>query len=98
MPRAIERLIERFVRGTDAQTRATLRSRFWARAQSDSGSAEAWLETDEGYELTAQASVHSVERVLETKPVGLLTPSQAFGPDFVLELPNVQRLDALPAA
>ncbi len=49
-------------------------------------SAEAWLETCEGYRFTALAVVAVVERLFQTSLAGTLTPSQAFGADFVLAI------------
>jgi short subunit dehydrogenase-like uncharacterized protein len=92
-------IASRVLRGPDPAQRASLRSYLWARAADDLGnSAEAWLISAEGYAFTAQAAVPVVERVLQEKPAGALTPSQAFGPDFVLEIAGTQRLDALPPA
>jgi short subunit dehydrogenase-like uncharacterized protein len=47
------------------------------------------LVTPEGYTLTASAAVSCVERVLagESSP-GTLTPSMAFGSEFVTTLPD----------
>jgi hypothetical protein len=39
-----------------------------------------------------------VERVLAQRPVGALTPSLAFGADFVLSVEGTERFDALSAA
>jgi len=44
--------------------------------------------------LTAQAAVRAAERVLAGGvPTGFLTPSKAFGADFVLSLPDTRRED-----
>ena len=89
-------LVERFVQGPDAQARAQGRSFVWARAEDAQGkSAEAWLETLEGYAFTAAAAVRAVEKTLELSPSGALTPSRAFGSDFVLEIPQTRRLDTI---
>jgi short subunit dehydrogenase-like uncharacterized protein len=91
------RLVERTVKGPTPTQRSTGRSHVWARAASDDGrSAEAWLETLEGYAFTAKGGVRSVERILEERPKGALTPSLAFGPDFVLGIEHTRRLDVLP--
>ena len=39
------------------------------------------------------AGVRSVENVLDNHPKGALTPSLAFGKDFVLEIPETKRYD-----
>ena len=88
--------VEKSVKGPDAETRATARSYFWARVENDAGRfAEAWLETPEGYYLTALAGVRIVEKLLAGSIAGACTPAVAFGDDFVLELPNVLRFDQL---
>jgi short subunit dehydrogenase-like uncharacterized protein len=79
--------------------RQTDRSYVWARAADDSGrEAQAWLETPESYQFTAVAGVRSVEKILEDRPVGALTPALAFGADFVLEVEGTQRCDTLPGS
>jgi short subunit dehydrogenase-like uncharacterized protein len=82
--------------GPDEKLRAAGRSYIWARAANGAGAArEAWLETMEPYRLTAVAAVRCVERVLEIQPRGALTPALAFGPNFILELPETQRFDTI---
>ncbi len=92
-----QRLIERRVKGPDEAARAKGRSHVWARATDAQGhSAEAWLSTLEGYAFTAASAVLCVERTLEAEGLkGALTPSRAFGADFVLQIPDTRRLDAL---
>ena len=88
------RLIERRVSGPDADARARGRSYLWARARAPDGrSAEAWLETLEGYALTARTGVLAVEGVLAGAPHGALTPARAFGKDFVLGVEGTRRID-----
>lgn len=88
----LARTIEQRVQGPDAQTRQTARAFVWARAtNADGQTAEAWLETVEAYRLTAEAAVRAAERVLEGGVVGALSPAQAFGPDFILEIEGTQR-------
>jgi short subunit dehydrogenase-like uncharacterized protein len=56
------------------------------------------LSGPEGYTLTAQAALAVVRRVLAGQaPPGFQTPSRAYGPDFVLELPGVRRRDGAGA-
>ncbi len=45
----------------------------------------------EPYRFTAEAIVHAVARLRSERPVGALTPSQALGKDFVLEIPGGER-------
>jgi hypothetical protein len=61
-------------------------------------SAEAWLETVDGYSFTALAGVRSVEKIFAQGPAGALTPAVAFGADFALEIEGTRRYDALPPA
>ena len=80
---------------TDAE-RAQARSFLWGRVEDDAGNAaEARLQTPEGYTLTALASLLIVEKILagQARP-GYQTPSLAFGPDLVMELPGARRRDA----
>lgn len=92
----VQRLVEQRVKGPDERTRQTGRSYVWARAEAPDGrSVEAWLDTAEGYTLTAFTAVSSVERALKGGVVGATTPASAFGADFVLEVPGTKRLDAL---
>jgi short subunit dehydrogenase-like uncharacterized protein len=84
--------------GPDENARRTGRSYLWARANDGSRNiAEAWLETAEAYQLTAVAAVSAVKKILagELAASGALTPAQAFGADFVLELENSRRFDSL---
>ncbi len=95
--RALQKWVERTVQGPDAETRQTRRSHIWARAVDGSGrEAQAWLETMESYRFTAVGGVHCVERILQDRPRGALTPALAFGADFVLQIEGTQRFDALP--
>jgi len=89
-------LTERFVDGPNEVLRRDGKSYIWARAANTKGeSAQAWLETSEGYVFTAAAGVRVVERVLSSPPIGATTPALAFGADFVLEIPGTTRFDNL---
>lgn len=82
--------------GPDAAGRAAGKSFVYARVSTKGGaSAEAWLETAEGYQFTRHAAVSAVEAVVAQRPVGALAPSQALGIDFVLGVPGTKRLDSL---
>lgn len=52
------------------------------------------LKTPEGYELTMLTALATVERVLrgECKP-GFQTPSLVFGADYIMQFPDVTRMD-----
>ncbi|HEV8324897.1 MAG TPA: saccharopine dehydrogenase NADP-binding domain-containing protein [Myxococcota bacterium] len=91
-------VIGQVVKGPNAEARARGRSHVWARAADGHGrEAQAWLETCDGYAFTALSSVLLVERVLAEKPPGAVTPAGAFGADFVLEIDETRRTDALGA-
>lgn len=88
--------IERHVPGPSAAHRESARAQVVARATNAAGeSAEAWLDTLEGYQLTMKSGILAVERALAGAYRGTLTPSLAFGADFVLEIDSTRRLDAL---
>jgi short subunit dehydrogenase-like uncharacterized protein len=90
------RRVEQTVKGPDDAARGKGPAFIWARARNAAGArAEAWLETVDGYDFTALAGIRAVEQTLARHPKGALTPAQAFGKDFVLEIPETRRLDAL---
>lgn len=96
--RLLQAYVNRTVPGPDEAARQAGRSYVWAQAANDNGkNVEAWLETMEGYRLTAVAGVKIVEKILSGQaPAGTPTPAQAFGADFILELAETQRFDKLP--
>jgi short subunit dehydrogenase-like uncharacterized protein len=73
---------------------AEFRSRVWAEAGNAAGRRIAcMLETGEGYQMAATAAVHSVEKALAERPIGALTPAQAFGARFAVSLPDTRIVD-----
>ncbi|HSW82371.1 MAG TPA: saccharopine dehydrogenase NADP-binding domain-containing protein [Usitatibacter sp.] len=71
-----------------------LRSRIWVEAGNRAGEkVMSVLETGEGYRLAASAALHAVEQFFAKRPVGALTPAQAFGRDFALSLPQTRIID-----
>jgi short subunit dehydrogenase-like uncharacterized protein len=67
------------------------RSWLWVQAVDRHGKVvEAWLETGEGYEFTASASIGAVEWVLAHRPLGAMASGNALGADFVLQIDGVQ--------
>ena len=89
---AMERWVERHYPGPDAELRSRSRALVWARAAREDGThAQAWLETQDGYDFTALAALHAVERVLEHPRPGAQTPARAFGADFVLSIEGTKR-------
>lgn len=79
---------------SDAE-RARGASLMWGEVQDDSGQTKSSrLKGPEGYTLTARTALAIVERVLAgTAPAGFQTPSLAYGPDFILEIEGVERVD-----
>ncbi len=91
-----ENIMEKIVRGPGDDARQTGYAYLWAQAADSQGnSAQAWLETVEPYRFTALSGVHIVEKLLATRPSGALTPAQAFGANFVLEIDGTRRMDTL---
>ncbi len=95
--RAVLALAGRLARGPSAEVRDAGRSHLWARAVDGAGrEAQAWLEALEPYHFTAVAGVRCAEHVLRERPTGALTPAQALGADFVLEIAGTRRSSSLP--
>ena len=89
-------MVQQLVSGPDEATLQTGRSELWARASNTRGqSHEAWMVTGEGYRFTAAAALHCVERLLEDRPTGALTPAGAFGADFALAIAGTRRIGRL---
>jgi short subunit dehydrogenase-like uncharacterized protein len=78
---------------TDARERG--RCFFWGEVEDDQGRrAAARQQTPEGYTLTALTALTIAERSLGgDAPPGFMTPSKAYGPDFVLAIEGVTRQD-----
>ncbi|MHC4401912.1 MAG: hypothetical protein ACYTG0_19745 [Planctomycetota bacterium] len=58
-------------------------------SDAEGNSVEATLQTLEGYRLTVLTALASLEKVLAVEvPYGFSTPSKAFGPEFVLNMPE----------
>ncbi len=81
--------------GPSAEARSRGGSAVWGRVETDSGQvATARLTGPQPHDLTAQAAVAAAARVLAGDGApGFQTPSMAFGPDFVLGLRGVTRID-----
>ncbi|MFX1236406.1 MAG: saccharopine dehydrogenase family protein [Promethearchaeota archaeon] len=88
--------VEKQVYGPDEKARQEGKSHIWVRATNEVGKyEEAWLQTIEPYRFTAKSGILCVEKVIELRPIGALTPSLAFGHDFVLNFPDTYRYDNL---
>ncbi len=87
--------IRRAPRGPSAAQRSTARSLLWGEAHDAQRTVVSRLDAPESYALTVQTAVAAVTKVLAgaARP-GFLTPSLAFGADFILEIDGVTRTDA----
>jgi saccharopine dehydrogenase (NAD+, L-lysine-forming) len=86
--RMAARMVERRVKGPDAEARATGKSELWGRVADDSGrEVQGTLTTPESYRFTAISALAAVDRVLAGGIApGAHTPSTAFGASFVASL------------
>ncbi len=91
----LKKRIEKHVPGPNAEQRAKGRTELWGEVTNDRGEKKSLrMKTPEGYQLTADSAVRAVERLLGGPPrAGALTPSMAFGKDFVKELDGVEVLE-----
>ena len=83
--------IDRRVRGPGADELRQGRTEFWGRVTDAAGrTAEATLETPNGYTLTVQASLAILQQVLagRVRP-GFSTPALALGGEFIETIPDV---------
>jgi short subunit dehydrogenase-like uncharacterized protein len=93
--RGLNAIVRKFPEGPDQHQRSMQRSTLWAEAIADSGEASsAILSTPNAYDFAANSALEIASRLGRLQvPLGLVTPSQAFGPDFVLSLPGCTRAD-----
>ncbi len=97
------RLVQRFLKrriqagppGPTDEERRRGWSLLWGEATDDaSRRVVSRLRGPEGYTLTMLTALGVLSRVLSGQaPPGFQTPSLAYGPDFVLEIPGVERMD-----
>ncbi|HMQ33478.1 MAG TPA: saccharopine dehydrogenase NADP-binding domain-containing protein [Chloroflexaceae bacterium] len=88
-------LVRRRGPGPDDEARARGLSLLWGEAADDVGRrAAARLRAPEGYTLTAATAVLIAEKVLAGQwAAGFQTPARAYGPDLIMELEGVERVD-----
>jgi short subunit dehydrogenase-like uncharacterized protein len=88
-------VVRRFPEGPSQAERVGHRATIWAEAVDSSGrSVRALLSTPDAYDFTASCALEIASRIGSLPaPLGLVTPAQAFGPDFVLSLPGCSRMD-----
>jgi short subunit dehydrogenase-like uncharacterized protein len=91
-------MVRRFPEGPSQHERSRHQATIEAEAIDASGNSfKASLSTPDAYDFTANSSLEIASRIsLLSAPLGLVTPSRAFGPDFVLSLPGCSRQD-IPA-
>jgi short subunit dehydrogenase-like uncharacterized protein len=91
----LKRRIRAGAAGPTAEERARGSTVLWGEAKDDAGGrAVSRLSGPEGYALTVDAAIAVADEALAGHaPPGFQTPSRAYGPDFVLRLPGVQRED-----
>lgn len=93
--RTLKRMVDGRPAGPDDAMRARAKSELWGEARDGSGNVvRATLVTPEGYTLTALTALDIAVRAArgEAKP-GFMTPSKAFGADYVLGFDGVVRAD-----
>jgi short subunit dehydrogenase-like uncharacterized protein len=83
--------VDRTVTGPTPEVRESARVYLWGEVRNAAGqTVTSTLETPEAYRFTAISAVECAHRVAGGRvPPGAWTPSRAFGPDFVTELPGV---------
>ncbi len=81
--------------GPSPEQRAKALSYVWGEVRNAKGQKmQAWIESPEGYTLTALSSVAIAQRILKDDfKTGFQTPSKAYGADFILEFEKTQRFD-----
>jgi short subunit dehydrogenase-like uncharacterized protein len=93
--RGLAAIVRRFPEGPSQTERMRHRGTIWAEAiDSSRRSSKASLSTPDAYDFAANSALEISSRI-SSLPValGLVTPSQAFGADFVLSLPGCSRTD-----
>jgi len=94
-----QRILKKRIRsgpaGPSDEERARGKGLLWGEVRDAEGrTAVSRLTTPEGYTLTALTSLLIVKKVLAGRaPSGFQTPSLAYGPDLILEIPGVTRTD-----
>jgi short subunit dehydrogenase-like uncharacterized protein len=92
--RALAAVIRRFPKGPSQVERTRHRGTIWAEAADCSGrSFTATASTPDPYDFTANSALEISSRISSRSALGLVTPSQAFGADFLLSLPGCSRAD-----
>jgi short subunit dehydrogenase-like uncharacterized protein len=95
MQRYFKRRVQARPPGPSDEERAKGRTLLWGEVDDGKGNRKvSRLRGPEGYTFTIQTALAAMARVLaDDAPAGYQTPSLAYGPDFVLEVPGVERTD-----
>lgn len=90
----VRKKIEKSVSGPNEENLKAGKTYVFGKIMDESGNSfSAELITPEAYFLTAKTALESALKLNENKLNGYLTPSQAFGTDFIMEFENVVRID-----
>jgi short subunit dehydrogenase-like uncharacterized protein len=90
----LEYAVERYVTGPDAEERESSETRVWGEVRSSGDRAVSRLRAPDTYEVTVQTALLCAEKTLAGEaPTGYQTPAAAFGPDLILAVPGVERVD-----
>jgi short subunit dehydrogenase-like uncharacterized protein len=91
----LKRRVRKGAPGPTAEERARGRTVIWGEVTDEAGGrAVSRLTGPEGYAFTVLTALAVVERVMAGQATpGFQTPSKAYGADFVLEIPGVERQD-----
>jgi short subunit dehydrogenase-like uncharacterized protein len=92
---ALAALVRRFPEGPTRAERIGQHATIWAEAMESSGKTfRASLSTPDPYDFTANSALEIASRINALPAaLGVVTPSRAFGADFVLSLPGCSRTD-----
>jgi short subunit dehydrogenase-like uncharacterized protein len=92
-------IVRRFPEGPSQAERGRHRATIWSETIDSSGkSFRAMLSTPDAYDFTANCALEISLRISALPAaLGLVTPAQAFGADFVVSLPGCARTDLPPA-
>ncbi|MFA0962912.1 trans-acting enoyl reductase family protein [Roseivirga sp. BDSF3-8] len=90
-----EKQIRKKVKGPDDEARKNNRCYVWGEVKNHDGEVkQAVLETPEAYRLTAESALLAAQKIMQSKDKsGFMTPSMAFGKDYVLEIEGAERKD-----
>ena len=93
--RALAAIVHKLPEGPTPVQRARQQSTIWAEAIDVSGNwFKATLSTPDAYDFAANSALEIAYRISsQRRALGLVTPAQAFGADFVLSLPGCSRRD-----